>query len=95
MAEQGGLSQEARERAKRFESEDPQCSAALKFAQEVAENHGHISDEAFDNVREAGYSDEQIMEMIANIALTTFSNYTNDTLQTEVDILQVEPVHSG
>lgn len=95
MAEQEGLSQEERERAQRFEPEDPQRAAALRFVQEVAENHGHISDEAFDEVREAGYTDEQIMETIANVALTTFSNYTNDTIQTEVDIPQVDPVHSS
>ena len=94
MAEQEGLSEEERERAQRFESEDPQRAAALRFVREVAENHGHISDEAFDAVREAGYTDEQIMEMIANIALTTYSNYMNDTLELEVDVPAVEPVHS-
>lgn len=30
--------------------------------------------------------------MIANVALTTFSNYFNDTVGTEVDVPQVEPV---
>ena len=30
--------------------------------------------------------------MIANVALTTFSNYFNDTIGTEVDIPAVEPV---
>ena len=76
----------------RFEAEDPKLAAALQFVEEVVESHGHPSDEAFNAPREAGYTDEQIMEMIANVALTTFSNYMNDSIQTEVDVPVVEPV---
>lgn len=94
MAEQEGLSQEEREQAQKFESEDPKRAAALDFAREVVEERGHASDEAFEAVREAGYSDEQIMEMVANVALTTFSNYMNNTMGTEVDVPLVEPTHS-
>ncbi len=31
--------------------------------------------------------------MVANVALTTFSNYTNDLAGTELDIPKVERVH--
>jgi alkylhydroperoxidase family enzyme len=94
VAEQEGLSREERERAQRFESEDPKRAAALRFVREVVENRGHVSDEAFSEVRDAGYTDEQIMEMVANVALTQFSNYMNDTIGTEVDLPLVEPTHS-
>lgn len=93
MAEQEGLSQEERERAQSFESEDESRAAALRFAKEILENDAHISDETFEDVRDAGYSDEQIMEMISNVALTTFSNFMNDAIGTEVDVPQVDPVH--
>ncbi len=33
--------------------------------------------------------------MIANVALTTFSNYTNDVIETELDVPAVERVHGG
>lgn len=94
MAEQEGLSQEERERAQSFESEDESRASALRFAKEILENDAHISEEAFEDVREAGYSDEQIMEMISNVALTTFSNFMNDAIGTEVDVAQVDPVQS-
>ncbi len=61
---------------------------------EVAENRGHVSDGSVQKVQEAGYTDEQVVEMIANVALTTFSNYFNETIGTEVDIPAVEPVHT-
>ena len=59
----------------------------------MVETRGHPSDEALEDVREAGYTDEQVMEMIANVALTQFSNYMNDTIGTEIDIPEVERVH--
>jgi alkylhydroperoxidase family enzyme len=47
-----------------------------------------------DEAREAGYTDEQIMEMISNVALNTLSNYMNETVETEVDVPIVETTHS-
>ena len=89
------MSQDEIERAQRFESEDEQRAAALRFAREVVETRGHPSDEALDEVRNAGYTDEQIVEMVATVALATFSNYMNDTMGTEVDLPVQEPTGSG
>ena len=86
------MSEEEVERARRFESEDEQRAAALRFAREVVESRGHPSDEALDETRNAGYTDEQIVEMVATVALATFTNYMNDTMATEVDVPEVEPV---
>ena len=85
------MSQDEIERAQRFESEDDQRAAALRFAREVVETRGQPSDEALDEVRNAGYTDEQIVEMVATVALATFSNYMNDTMGTEVDLPVQEP----
>jgi uncharacterized peroxidase-related enzyme len=95
LAEQEGLSEDERERAQQFESEVPKRAAALHFVQEVVESRGHPSEKAFDGVREAGYTDEQIMEMIANVALNTFSNYMNETVEIDVDVLSSSPRTAG
>lgn len=63
------------------------------MARDVIENRGHVSDDSVEEARQAGYTDEQVVEMVANVALTTFSNYFNDTIGTEVDVPVVEPVH--
>ncbi len=89
------MSQDEIERAQRFESEDEQRAAALRFAREVVETRGHPSDESLDEVRNAGYTDEQIVEMVATVALATFSNYMNDTMGTEVDLPVQEPTGGG
>jgi len=87
------LSEEEVRQAQGFESDDPRRAAGLRFVLEVVETRGHPSDEALDGAREAGYSDEEILEMVAHVALTTFSNYTNDLAGTELDIPKVERVH--
>ena len=88
------MSEDEIERAQRFESEDEQRAAALRFAREVVENRGHPSDESLQEAREAGYTDEQIIEMVATVVLSTFTNYMNDTIQTEVDFPVREPIQS-
>ncbi len=42
-------------------------------------------------VRNAGYTDEQIIEIVATVALATFTNYMNDFMGTEVDLPVQEP----
>ena len=88
------MSEDEIERAQRFESEDEQRAAALRFAREVVESRGHPSDESLEEAREAGYTDEQIIEMVATVVLSTFTNYMNDTIQTEVDFPVREPIQS-
>ncbi len=77
--------------AQRFESDDEKRATALRFAREVVETRGHPFDASFNAVREAGYTDEQIMEMVSTVALATFTNYMNETIDTEYDIPVVEP----
>ena len=89
------MSQEEIERAQRFESEDDQRAAALRFAREVVESRGQPSDEALDEVRNASYTDEQIIEMVTTVALATFTNYMNDFMGTEVDLPVQEPTDGG
>lgn len=86
------MSEEEIQRAQTFESEDEQRAAALRFAREVVESRGHPSEEVFEEAREAGYTDEQIVEMISTVVLATFTNYLNDSIGTEVDLPLVEPV---
>ena len=58
----------------------------------MVEGRGHVSEAAFDAARDAGYTDEQMVEMISTVVLATFTNYLNDAIGTEVDLPVVEPV---
>ena len=88
------MSDDEIDRAQRFESEDEGRATALRFAREVVETRGHPSDDALDEARNAGYTDEQILEIVGTVVLATFTNYMNDTMGTEVDLPVREPTGS-
>ncbi len=69
---------------------DPKTQAALDFALVVVERRGWVSDEAVRNVRDAGYSDGELTEIIANVVFNIFSNYVDHVAQTEIDFPVVE-----
>jgi len=66
-------------------SVDSKADVAVRFAQSIALNRGNVKDELFNEVKAAGYDDEQIVEIIAHVALNTLTNYMNEVLGTEVD----------
>jgi AhpD family alkylhydroperoxidase len=60
----------------------PAQRAALAFADEVTENHGHASDERF-NALKPHFSDREIVELTVSIAIEDFFNRTNGPLGIE------------
>ncbi len=66
-------------------SSDRTVEAALLFARRIVEERGWVGDDDLKRVREAGYSDAQIAEIVATVVLNIFSNYFNHVAQTEVD----------
>jgi len=80
-----GLSPSQIEAAYTAESTDPQITAALHFAQALVQNEGHVSDEEVAKVRQAGYGDAEIAEIVGHVALNVFTNYFNTVAETEVD----------
>lgn len=80
-----GLTPEQLEAAYTAESNDPQIEAALQFAQLLVSKQGHVSDDELAKVREAGYGDAEIAEIVGHVALNVFTNYFNSVAQTDVD----------
>lgn len=66
------------------------ADAALRFAVELVQKRGAINARAVDQIRNAGYSDAEILEVIGHVALNTFTNYVNEALGTEVDFPEVK-----
>lgn len=72
------------------EAADPRAAAALTFVRAIIERRGAVTDEEMDRVRAAGYDDRNIVEMIAHVALNTFTNYFNIVARTPTDDHVVE-----
>ena len=66
-------------------STDARADAAVRFARQVMERRGHVSDGELRAVRDAGYSDAQVIEIVQHVALNTWTNYINSVAQTAID----------
>lgn len=66
-------------------SGDAHADAAVRFALSVARNRGQVSEEELSEVKAAGYSDAELVEIVAHVALNTLTNYLNEVFETEVD----------
>lgn len=71
-------------------SRDPKTQAALEFARRLVIERGWVNDDDLQRVRDAGYTDGAIAELVATVALNLFSNYFNHVAQTEVDFPRVQ-----
>ncbi len=71
--------------ARRGNVSDTREQAALEFAMQVLEQRGMIKDGDLQQVRKAGYSDGEIMEIVANITLNILTNYVNLVAGTPID----------
>jgi uncharacterized peroxidase-related enzyme len=66
-------------------SNDPFADAAVRFAAKLVELRGKVSNDDVLAVRNAGYSDAQIVEIVQHVALNTWTNYVNEVAKTEID----------
>ncbi|WP_425416385.1 carboxymuconolactone decarboxylase family protein [Oricola indica] len=66
-------------------SGDPKADAAVRFAVTVVRDRGQVAAADIEAVREAGFSDGQIVEIIAVVAENIFTNLLNVVAGTEID----------
>jgi uncharacterized peroxidase-related enzyme len=85
IGKSGGMKDETLAMCRIAGSTDPKIDAILKFAAAIVRERGAVTPEDFQKVKSAGCSDEEIQEIIANVALFTFANYTNLVVRTEID----------
>ena len=78
-------------------SSDPKADAAVHFAAKVAERRGHVSDEDLVAVRKAGYSDAQVLEIVALVVENVFTNFVNEVAKTDIDfpVVQADDVKAA
>ena len=71
-----GLAQEIAA-ARRAESRDPGARAALRFAATMVQERGHLPTDEAAALRQAGFSDEQLVKIVALVGLNVFRSYFN------------------
>jgi alkylhydroperoxidase family enzyme len=69
---------------------DPKSDALIRFARKLVDSRGLVADQDIAAVREAGFDDGAIAEVVANVALSVFTNYFNTVAQTDIDFPKAE-----
>ena len=75
---------------RRGRSNDAKADAAVRFAVAVVDARGHVDDTDLQAVRDAGYDDAEIIEIVQHVALNVWTNYINSVASTVVDFPRVD-----
>ncbi len=89
LGQKAGMSADAMAMAQSGKSSDPKTQAALDFAAKLVKNRAQISAQDVQAVRNAGFSDEEIAEILAHVALNIFTNYTNVAFDVPIDFPKI------
>jgi uncharacterized peroxidase-related enzyme len=90
LGRKAGASAEEMQHAQAGESTDPRTQAALRFALQLVNTRGQVSAVDVQSLRGAGFGDEEVVEIIAHVALNLFTNYVNVALAVPVDFPAVK-----
>ncbi|MET8809251.1 carboxymuconolactone decarboxylase family protein [Streptomyces sp. NPDC004546] len=85
-SELGGMSSDDIALARAGSSIDPKRAAVARFAQQVVESRGQVSDADLAAVRGAGYTDPQILAIVTVAVQVLLTNFINNVNQTDIDI---------
>ncbi len=80
--------------ARKGHASDPKRDAAIQFARKVIETRGKVSDADLKAVRDAGYADANVMEIVALVAMYSLTNFFNNVFDPEKDFPAVKPAGS-
>ncbi|MBY4599412.1 peroxidase-related enzyme [bacterium BD-1] len=89
LGRKAGASASEMAEAQAGRSADPQTAAALAFALKVVEHRAAVTAADVQELRNAGFSDEAVVELLAHVALNLFTNYVNVALAVPVDFPKV------
>jgi len=76
--------------ARKGKAKDPLENAIASFAVKISTQHGTLSEHELNAARNSGLDDALIVEIVANVACTILTNYTNNIARTDIDFPPVK-----
>jgi uncharacterized peroxidase-related enzyme len=70
---------------RRGQSGEAKANAAVAFAAKIVRERGHVAAADLAAVRDAGYTDAEIVEIVAVTAENVFTNLLNVVAETDID----------
>lgn len=71
-------------------SRDSRAAVAVKFARSLVEHKGEVTTAEIIEVRDAGYSDADIVEIITHVGMNILTNILGKASRVEIDFPKVE-----
>lgn len=90
LGRKAGASAQEMATAQAGESADPKTAAALRFALKLVNDRGQVNDADVQALRAAGFNDEEVVEILAHVALNLFTNYVNVAFAVPLDFPSVK-----
>jgi uncharacterized peroxidase-related enzyme len=87
-----GLKPAQIEQARRGLSDDAKTNAALVLAAQIVNQRGHVTAAEVAAFKASGFDDGAVLEVLVNVVLNIYTNYTNHIAGTEVDFPLVLPL---
>lgn len=80
-----GLSPAQIELARDAQAEQPRDAALLRLASAIVHDRGHVPTAELDEFKAAGFGDGDVLEVLVNVVLNVYTNYTNHLARTDID----------
>lgn len=80
-----GLKQSDILSARKGNASSPKDQAILQFAKKMVESRGKMKDAEIAELKKAGVSDEEMLEIVLLVSLNIFTNYFNHLTDPEID----------
>ncbi len=71
--------------ARKLKGVDEKSTAVLAFVKQVWDTNGKVSDGALKAVKDAGFGDKEIVEMLGVMSLATLANYVSNVAEPDLD----------
>ncbi|TFW09497.1 carboxymuconolactone decarboxylase family protein [Oxalobacteraceae bacterium OM1] len=89
IGRKSGLSNDEIAAARAGTSEDAQAAAAVKFAQSLMDKTGEVSALELAEMRNAGFTDAQIVEVITHVGMNFLTNILGKASRVDIDFPKV------
>jgi uncharacterized peroxidase-related enzyme len=86
-----GLSEREITDARKVTASDERTAAILAFVRSITVQRGELGEAEFTALRAAKLTDEEIVEIVANVSINILTNYLNRVALTVVDFPEVKP----
>jgi uncharacterized peroxidase-related enzyme len=95
MGRKAGATADEMVAAQTGESADEKTAVALRFALKLVNERGQVSDADVRALRKLGFTDAEVVEIVAHVALNLFANYMNLAFAVPLEFAAVKPRGMG